>query len=89
MENRQLSEKRKIPLPIHQVWDEFASVVVFPLRNKFKFVIIDQRTLVGWKDFQKLEIKYDEANSLTYFVRKMEGVFKQLTYHNAIAFAGE
>jgi hypothetical protein len=85
-ESRQEKEKRKTPLPLHQVWNQFASVITFPLKNNFQFAIIDQRVLVGWQDFQKLEIKYDETNSMTYFCRKMEGGFKQLTHYNAVAF---
>jgi hypothetical protein len=88
-EQNQDKEKRKIPLPLHRVWNQFASVITFPLKNNFQFIIIDKRALVGWKDFQKLEIKYDEANSVTYFVKKMEGGFKKLTHYNAAAFINE
>ncbi|MCE8162636.1 MAG: hypothetical protein I3273_02330 [Candidatus Moeniiplasma glomeromycotorum] len=88
-ENRQESEKRKIPLPLHQVWSQFASVITFPLKNGFQFIILDKGALRGWKDFQKLEVKYDETNSTTYFCRKMEGGFKLLTHYNAVAFIHE
>lgn len=88
-ENNQDKEKRKIPLPLHRVWNQFDSVITFPLKNNFQFIIIDKRALVSWQDFQKLEIKYDETNSTTYFLRKMEGGFKQLTHFNSIAFISE
>jgi hypothetical protein len=64
-------------------------VIIHPLKNNFQFIVIDQRALVGWQDFQKLEIKYDETNTTTYFSRKMEGGFKQLTYYNSVAFVSE
>jgi len=83
------SEKRKLPLPFYQVESEFTSTIGFPLKNNFQFVIIDKRALVGWQDFQKLEIKYDKTDSTTYFCRKMEGGFKQLTHYNSVAFVSE
>lgn len=88
-ESRQEEEKRKIPLPLHEVWRKFASLIVFPLKNNFQFIIINKKALVGWKDFQNLEVKYDEDNSTTYFIRKMEGGFEQLTGYNAVAFIAE
>ncbi|WNE40941.1 MAG: hypothetical protein mread185_000398 [Mycoplasmataceae bacterium] len=88
-ETNQEKDKRKFPLPLPRVWNKFAAVINFPLKNNFQFLIIDKRALIGWKNLQELEIKYDESNTITYFLQKMEGGFQQLTYYNACAFISE
>jgi hypothetical protein len=77
---------RKLPLPLNEVWNHFREVITIPLKNNFKFVIIDKRALVSWHELEQLEVKYDETNSLTYFLRKVHGGFKFLTHYNACVF---
>ncbi|CAH1765140.1 4441_t:CDS:2 [Entrophospora sp. SA101] len=85
-EERHYKDGKTFPLPLRRIWGQFYSVIIAPLENNFKFIVMDRKTLIGWYKFQKLEIKHDEEHKFTYFLRSIYGGFKQMPYLNAMAF---
>lgn len=65
--------------------NEFPTIIHFPLKNNFQYIIIDKNALIVWSKTSQTEIKYDENNPLTYLVDYMIGGVEQLSSFNAVA----
>lgn len=64
--------ERPQPL-LEKLETEFPTIIHFPLKNSFQFIILDENALIVWYKTSQTEIKYDENKPLTYLVDYMMG----------------